>query len=72
MIRRNYSRAARAEGRVANLRASGDTAGMIRTLDHLPAGKRAELAFVVDVLRTSFDEERVTRQSPVLREALAQ
>ena len=68
MIRRDYSRAAKAEDRVAKRRGSGDTAGMIRTLDHLPAGKRAELAFVVDVLRTSFDEERSTRQSPALRD----
>ena len=58
MIRREYSRSARVEGRVAKRRGNGDTLGMTRTLDHLPQGKRAELAFVVDVLRASFDEER--------------
>ena len=68
MIRREYNRAARAEGRVARGRANGDTLAMDRTLDHLPAGKRAELAFVVDVLRSTFDAERATRQSPALRD----
>jgi predicted nucleotidyltransferase len=68
MIRREYSRSARAEGPLARRRASGDIGRMSRSLDHLPAGKRAELAFVVDVLRTSFDEERSTRQSPALRD----
>ena len=61
MIRREYSRSARVEGSLARRRTSGKIAGMVRTLDHLPAGKRAELAFVVDVLRTSFDQERSTR-----------
>lgn len=68
MIRRDYSRAERTEGRVARRRASGDMLAMVSTLDHLPEGKRAELAFVVDVLRASFDEERSTRQSPALRD----
>jgi len=68
IIRRDYNRAARVERRVASGRASGDTSAMVRTLDHLPQGKQAELAFVADVLRTSFDEERSTRQSPGLRD----
>lgn len=68
MIRRDYSRAARVEGSLARRRASSNIGSMVRTLDHLPAGKRAELAFVVDVLRTAFDEERSTRQSPALRD----
>lgn len=68
MIRREYSRSARTERRVARWRVSGDTDGMVYTLDHLPEGKRAELAFVVDVLRESFDQERSTRQSPALRD----
>ena len=70
MIRREYNRALRTEGRVARRRANGDTKSMTRTLDHLPAGKRAELAFVVDVLRSTFDEERSTRQSPALRDGV--
>lgn len=68
MIRREYSRAQRTEGRVAKRRGNGDTLGMVRTLDHLPAGKRRELAFVVDVLRETFAQECSTRQSPTLRD----
>ncbi|NWE52934.1 hypothetical protein [Brevundimonas sp. P7753] len=30
---------------------------MPRTLDHLPAGKRDELAFVVELLTAGFDEK---------------
>lgn len=37
MIRREYSRAQRTEGRVARRRASGDTLAMASTLDHLGA-----------------------------------
>ncbi|MNQ85351.1 Nucleotidyltransferase domain protein [compost metagenome] len=33
---------------------------MPRTLDHIPAGKRDELAFVVGLLTAGFDEERST------------
>jgi|GEM_PF-5966128 len=33
---------------------------MPRTLDHLPAGKRAELAFVVGPLMAGLDKERST------------
>ncbi|MDF0486497.1 HEPN domain-containing protein [Sphingomonas sp. H39-1-10] len=68
MIRRDYSRAQRTEGRVARGRSNGDTGRMNRTLDHLPAGKRRELAFVVDVLRETFAQECSTRQSPALRD----
>ena len=64
MIRRDHSHAAKAEDQVAKRRGSGNTGRMVHTLDHLPAGKRAELAFVVDVLRTSFDEERQTIRLP--------
>ncbi len=40
---------------------------MPRTLDHLPAGKRAELAFVVEVLTAGFDEELLTRWAKHLK-----
>lgn len=40
---------------------------MHRTLDHLPAGKRDELAFVVELLTSSFDEERSTRWAQHLK-----
>ncbi|RZJ19734.1 MAG: nucleotidyltransferase domain-containing protein [Brevundimonas sp.] len=40
---------------------------MPRSLDHLPAGKRAELAFVVEVLTAGFDEERSTRWAKHLK-----
>ncbi len=40
---------------------------MPRSLDHLPAGKRDELKFVVDVLISSFDAERSTRWAEHLK-----
>lgn len=67
MIRREYSRAARSERRVARTDVRGDDTGMRTDLDHLPSGKRRELAFVVDVLRETFAEECATRASPELR-----
>jgi hypothetical protein len=65
MIYREYSRAARAEGRLASARARSED--VKTSLDHLPPGKRAELTYVVDVLRESFAAEIATRQSPALR-----
>lgn len=59
MIRREYSRSARTEARVARGRAQGDDGRVKTSLDHLPEGKRRELAFVADALRASFDEERL-------------
>ena len=38
-----------------------------RSLGHLPAGKRGELAFVVEVLTAGFDEERSTRWANQLK-----
>jgi hypothetical protein len=61
MIRREYSRAARAERRVARPGARGDDGRVKTSLDHLPEGKRRELAFVVDVLRENFARECSTR-----------
>lgn len=68
MIRREYSRSAQAEGSLARRRTSGNIGRMSRSLDHLPAGKRAELAFAVDVLRTTFAEECATRNAAHLRD----
>ncbi len=42
-------------------RAAGETADMANTLDHLPAGKQRELAFVVEILQAGFAEEVAKR-----------
>lgn len=63
MIRRDYSRAARMEARVARTRRRGDDGDVKTSLDHLPEGKRRELAFVVDVLRSGFTAARSPRRS---------
>lgn len=61
-IVRNHDRASRAEGRrLARARASGNDGPVNTGLDHLPEGKRAELAFVVETLRTAFDAARSSR-----------
>ena len=67
VIKREFSRAGREEGRLANEAGRRHTAHMHRTLDHLPAGKRDELAFVVELLTSSFDEERSTRWAQHLK-----
>lgn len=67
MIRREYHRASFEEQRIAKRRRRSQTKGMTRSLDHLPAGKRAELAFVVDLLTTSFDEAISTRRAEHLK-----
>lgn len=67
VIRRETKRASHEERRVAKARRRLQTGHMPRTLDHLPAGKRAELAFVVEVLSASFDEERSTRWAQHLK-----
>lgn len=67
MIRREYSRAARAEGRLARARARGDDSLVKTSLDHLPEGKRRELALVADVLRSAFAKECSTRWSAELK-----
>ncbi|MBO9708018.1 MAG: HEPN domain-containing protein [Caulobacter sp.] len=41
---------------------------MNRRLDHLPAGKRQELKFVVDTLRANFAEAQARRTAPRLRD----
>lgn len=68
MIRRDYDRAARAEGFLAKARANGETETMRTSLDHLPSGKRLELAFVVDTLRTSFGVTKAGRRASTKRD----
>ncbi len=67
VIRRETKRGAHEERRVAKARGRRQTGRMPRTLDHLPAGKRAELAFVVELLTAGFDEERSTRWAQHLK-----
>jgi predicted nucleotidyltransferase/HEPN domain-containing protein len=54
MIRRDYNRALRADDQLAKGRTSRKNSNMKTSLDHLPAGKQRELAFVVEVLREEF------------------
>lgn len=67
VIRRETKGGAHEERRGAKARGRRQTRRMPRTLDHLPAGKRAELAFVVEVLTAGFDEERSTRWAKHLK-----
>lgn len=67
MIRRDYDRAATEERRIAKLRRSSQSRGMARSLDHLPEGKRAELAVVTDLLRREFEAAVATRSSEQLK-----
>lgn len=55
VIRRETKRGAHEERRVAKARGRRQTGRMSRTLDHLPASKRAELAFVVEMLTAIFN-----------------
>ncbi|USQ94183.1 HEPN domain-containing protein [Caulobacter sp. RL271] len=61
MAKPEHHRAARAEEALATRRAAGETAGMGNTIDHLPAGKQRELAFVVEVLKEAFAAEVAKR-----------
>lgn len=63
MRKSDYSRATRAERDLARAKAPGDTGAMKTSLDHLPAGKQRELAFVVQVLTEAFAKEISTRWS---------
>ncbi|MBX9802005.1 MAG: HEPN domain-containing protein [Caulobacteraceae bacterium] len=67
VIRREFNSAGREEARLAKKRSRRQTGRMPRTLDHLPAGKRDELRFVVEVLTESFDQERSTRWAQHLK-----
>lgn len=67
MIRRDYHRASFEEQRIAKRHRRSQTKGMTRSLDHLPAGKRAELSFVVEVLRQSFEDAISTRRAELLK-----
>ncbi len=65
MAKPEHHRAARAEEALAMRRAAGETADMANTLDHLPAGKQRELAFVVEILQAGFAEEVAKRSGPL-------
>lgn len=67
VIRRETKCGAHEERRVAKARGRRQTGRMPRTLDYLPAGNRAERAFVVEVLTAGFDEERSTRWAKHLK-----
>lgn len=67
MMRRDHNRAALAERALARQRRAGDTRSMANGLDHLPAGKRRELAFVTELLREEFAKALSTRQSKTLK-----
>jgi uncharacterized protein len=67
VIRRESKRGTHEERRLAKARSRRQTGHMPRTLDHLPAGKRDELAFVVELLTAGFDEERSTRWAQHLK-----
>lgn len=67
VFRRELNRGGKEEARLAKARSRRQTGRMLRTLDHLPDGKRAELAFVVELLTTSFDEERSSRWAQHLK-----
>lgn len=54
MLKRDFCRTARVERSLARRPGSGDIWPMHRSLDHLPAGKRRELQWVVEVLREEF------------------
>lgn len=61
MAKPEHHRAARAEEALATRRAAGDTSAMANTIDHLPAGKQRELAFVVEILKEEFAKEVAKR-----------
>ncbi len=67
VIKRESKRGTQEERRVAKARSRRQTGAMPRSLDHLPVGKRDELAFVVELLTKGFDEERSTRWSAHLK-----
>lgn len=67
MLRHDHNRVALAERTLARQRRAGDTGLMGKGLDHLPAGKRRELAFVTDLLREEFAKALSTRQSKALK-----
>ncbi len=68
MLSHDHSRTARAERRLARGRGWRQTGRMRTSVDHLPAGKRRELTFVVEVLVEEFKREVSTRASPHLKD----
>jgi predicted nucleotidyltransferase/HEPN domain-containing protein len=69
MRKTDHSRATRAERTLASAKGPSDTSVMRTSLDHLPAGKQRELAFVVQVLTEAFGRELSTRWSKHLKDA---
>lgn len=67
MLARDFSRAARAERGLARKGRAGDRWVMRTSLDHLPAGKRRELEFVVQVLTEEFEKALSTRKAADLK-----
>jgi len=67
MLKRDFSRVARADRLLASCARPSNIGSMIGRLAHLPAGKQAELAFVVEVLTEEFAKELSTRQSKLLK-----
>lgn len=70
VIKRESKRASDEERRIAKVRKRHRGARMPQTIDHLPAGKQAELAFVVELLSKSFNEELSTRRASHLQNGL--
>lgn len=63
VIRREYHRAGREELRLAKRGSTGKTRRMKTSLDHLPTGKRRELAHVLDVLKDEFGKAISNRRA---------
>lgn len=63
VIRREYHRAGREELRLAKRGGNGKTRRMKTSLDHLPMGKRRELAHVLDVVKDEFRKAIANRRS---------
>src|SRR5579875_1498398 len=66
MLNHDHSRTARREHRLASSPGARERGRMRRSLEHLPAGKRRELAFVTGVLTSAFAEAISTRKAPEL------
>lgn len=62
-IRREFHRAGREEQRLAKRGGKSKTRGMKTSLDHLPAGKRRELAHVVSVIQDEFGKAIANRRA---------
>lgn len=68
MLKREYSRSGRIERGLARSTGPGDIGRMRTGLDHLPAGKRRELALVVEILREAFAKAILGRKADGVRD----